>query len=261
VGEWVTLGKTYSTFMDDAALPTTLDYNGPSGVAFVRQALVRGSLPIAERWKVEASAEDSQADFSASGAILDLHTRARRPDLAARVRYEGENGHFQLSGLSRQLRVSTTTPFGARELGIDGIGLSVSGSLPAFGEDSISFQLASGEGIGRYFNDPLSATGLALSPGGDLELVRSTGATLYYQRQWAPDWMSVVGASSLRVNNESGRPAVALKHATYASLNLIHRVGPRVLVGGELLWGEAQQVGGATASNLRLQFSLRYLIF
>jgi hypothetical protein len=32
-------------------------------------------------------------------------------------------------------------------------------------------------------------------------------------------------------------------------------------VGGELLWGEAQQVSGAAASNLRLQFSFRYLIF
>ena len=67
VGEWLTLGKTYSTFMDDAAIPTTLDYNGPSGVTFVRQALLRGSLPIGERWKIEASAEDSQADFTASG--------------------------------------------------------------------------------------------------------------------------------------------------------------------------------------------------
>ena len=65
-----------------------------------------------------------------------------------------------------------------RDRGVDGKGLSVSGSLPAFGEDSISFQLAGGEGIGRYFNDPLSATGLALSPAGGLELVRSTGATL-----------------------------------------------------------------------------------
>jgi len=261
VGEWVTLGKTYSTFMDDAALPTTLDYNGPSGVTFVRQALVRGSVPVGERWKIEASAEEAQADFSATGAILDLHTSARRPDLAARVRYEGENGHLQLSALSRRLRVSTATPFGARDRGIDGKGFSVSGSMPAFGEDSISFQLASGEGIGRYFNDPLSATGLALSPGGDLELVRSTGATLYYQRQWAPDWMSVAGASSLRVSDDGGRPAAALNRATYASVNLIHRLTPRALVGGELLWGEARRVDGLSASNIRVQLSLRYLIF
>jgi len=261
VGEWLTLGKTYSTFMDDAAIPTTLDYNGPSGVTFVRQALLRGSLPIGERWKIEASAEDSQADFTASGMILDLRTSARRPDLAARVRYESDSAHFQLSGLSRSLRVATATPFGARDRSVDGKGLSVSGSMPAFGDDSISFQMASGEGIGRYFNDPLSATGLALTPGGGLELVRSTGTTLYYQRQWAPDWMSVAGASTLRVGDEGARPAAALKRADYVSVNLVHRLNSRMLLGGEVLWGEATRVDGGSASNARLQFSFRYLMF
>jgi len=31
LGEWLTVGNTYSTFMDDEAWPATLDYNGPSG--------------------------------------------------------------------------------------------------------------------------------------------------------------------------------------------------------------------------------------
>lgn len=261
VGEWVTLGKTYSTFMDDAAIPTTLDYNGPSGVTFVRQALVRGSIPLGEKWKVEASAEDPQADFTANGQILELDVDSRRPDFAARVRYEGERGHFQLSGLSRRLRVTATTPFGTRDRGVDGRGLALSGSLPAFGDDSISFQIAGGEGIGRYFNDPLSATGLAREPGGRLELVRSSGATLYYQRQWAPDWMSVAGVSALRIGDEGLRPADSLKRVAYASVNLVHRLTPRAIVGGELLWGEATRVSGASASNTRLQLSFRYLIF
>jgi hypothetical protein len=247
--------------MDDSALPTTLDYNGPSGVTFVRQALLRGSLPLGEKWKVEASAEDPQADLTASGQIFNLVVDARRPDLAARVRYEGESGHFQVSGLSRRLRVNSTTPFGARDRDIDGRGISISGSVPAFGDDSIAFQVASGDGVGRYFNDPLSATGLALAPGGGLELVRSTGATLYYERHWSPDWMSVAGASRLRVGDEGIRPGGALKSATYASANLVHRLGPRAFVGGEILRGEARTVGGAAAGNTRLQLSFRYLLF
>jgi hypothetical protein len=247
--------------MDDGAIPTTLDYNGPSGVTFVRQALLRGSLPLGEKWKVEASAEDPQAALAANGQIFDLRVDARRPDLAARLRYETESAHFQLSGLSRRVRVSTTTPFGSRDRGVDGRGLSLSGSVPAFGDDSILFQVAGGDGIGRYFNDPLSATGLALAPGGGLELVRSTGATLYYQRQWAPDWMTVAGGSTLRVGDEGSRPGGALKSATYASANLVYRMSPRAFVGGELLWGEAKTVAGSAASNARLQVSFRYLLF
>ena len=89
-GDWLTVGKTYSTFMDDGALPTTLDYNGPSGVTFVRQWLARASIPLGAGWALQASVEESQADLSGGGELFSVHTEARRPDLAARVRWEGD---------------------------------------------------------------------------------------------------------------------------------------------------------------------------
>jgi hypothetical protein len=144
---------------------------------------------------------------------------------------------------------------------VEGAGLAVSGSLSGFGEDSILFQAASGKAIGRYFNDPLSATGLALDTGGRLERVNSSGATLYYERKWAPDWMSVAGASTLRIGEEGLRPGASLQRVAYGSVNLIHRLSPRAIVGGELLWGEATRVSGASTSNTRLQVSFRYLLF
>ncbi len=61
------LGKTYSTFMDESALPTTLDYNGPGGVTFVRQLLARASWPFAPGWSLQAAVEDPQADLSGAG--------------------------------------------------------------------------------------------------------------------------------------------------------------------------------------------------
>ncbi|HVP09111.1 MAG TPA: hypothetical protein VMT02_06285, partial [Burkholderiales bacterium] len=186
---------------------------------------------------------------------------ARRPDLAARVRYEGERGHVQLAGLSRSLHASARTPFGAAERNVEGSGVALSGSLPGFGDDTVLLQAASGKAIGRYFNDPLSATGLARAPDGRLALVRSSGATLYYQRQWADDWMSVAGASALWIGDEGLRQAESLKRAVYGSVNLIHRLNPRAIVGGELLWGEATRVSGVSAANTRVQISFRYLIF
>ena len=51
----LTVGETYSTFMDDGALPTTLDYNGPSGVTFVRQWLARASIPVGAGWAPQTS--------------------------------------------------------------------------------------------------------------------------------------------------------------------------------------------------------------
>jgi len=257
----ILVGKTYTTFMDDGALPTTLDYNGPAGVTFVRQWLARGTLTFGSGWALEAAVEESQADLNASGAVLGVASSADRPDLAARVRYESDLGHFQLAGLSRRLTVNVTGPSGATERRVDGTGVSVSGSLSLFEDDTLLFQAATGKGVGRYFNDPISAAGLALEPGGNLELMRMSGATLYYQHKWAPDWMTVAGASTLSISDDGLRAPDALRRIIYSSVNLIHRLTPTFMVGGEVLWGEATRVDGSSATNARVQFSVRYLIF
>jgi hypothetical protein len=119
-----------------------------------------------------------------------------------------------------------------------------------------------GQGVGRYFNDPLSATGVALGTNERFDLLRSSGVTLYYQHKWAPEWMTVAGASTLWIS-ESGQVRLPdeLQRVVYASANLIHRLTPTLIVGGEVLWGRATQVEGESATNVRVQLSLRYLIF
>ena len=139
--------------------------------------------------------------------------------------------------------------------------MSFSGSVDVFGGDTLQWQAVTGKGVGRYFNDPLSSTGVALGSDRRFELVRSSGVTLYYQHKWAPDWMTVAGASTLWVSTDGLRQPDELKRVIYASANLVHRLTPTLIVGGEVLWGEATQVGGASATNVRVQLSLRYLIF
>jgi hypothetical protein len=260
-GDWLTVGKTYSTFMDDGALPTTLDYNGPSGVTFVRQWLARASIPLGPGWALQASVEEPQADLEGGGEFFSVHTEARRPDLAARVRWDGDKGHVQLAGLSRSIDAIGESPFGTQTRHVNGTGVSLSGSFDVFGADSVSFQAVTGKGVGRYFNDPLSSTGVALGSDRRFELVRSSGVTLYYQHKWAPDWMTVAGASTLWVSTDGLRQPDELKRVIYASANLVHRLTPTLIVGGEVLWGQATQVGGDSATNARVQLSVRYLIF
>jgi hypothetical protein len=212
-------------------------------------------------WSLQAAVEASQADLNAGNAALAVRVDERRPDLAARLRYEGDFGHLQLAGLSRRVSVSVDGPAGSRETRVGGTGLSLSGSLNTPGDGSLTWQLVTGEGVGRYFNDPVSATGLSLGADRRLELVRSNGATLYYRHPWARDWASVVGASTLWVSGGGERPTDALRRIVYASANLFHWLSPTLIVGGELLWGEATKVGGDSAANARVQFSVRYLIF
>jgi len=109
---------------------------------------------------------------------------------------------------------------------------------------------------------PQLGASFALGASGQLDLLRSTGVTLYYQHQWSPDWMSVAGASTLALTDEDARRRPEeLRRVVYASANLLHRLKPQLIVGGELLLGEATRVDGATATNARLQLSARYLLF
>lgn len=259
--EYIVFGRTFSTFMDDEALPTTLDYNGPSGVTYVRQWLGRVGAPLGNGVTLDFAVEDADADHARTDAALQLRSRAARPDLTARVRYDSERVHLQLSGLWRRIEASAEGPERAITRHETGLGASLSGRFTLFDADSLLFQAVTGTGVGRYFNDPLSSSGLARGPGGRATLVRTSGLTLYYQRQWADDWMSVLGVSTLWVNTRGERPADASRRSIYASLNLLWRVTPMFIAGVEGLFGHLTRVGGDSAFNLRGQLSVRYMIF
>ena len=230
------------TFMDDEGWPTTLDYNGPSGAVFARQLVLRGSVPLGKRLRIEAALEDPQAE------------EAERPDLAARLRFAGERAHAQLGVLSR------SATYAGRA--VDGWGVSVSAGLGIGEDDRLLAQWTQGEGIARYFNDGLSSIGAVFDAGsGTLEPLKLTGMYLYYERKWAARWSTTAGVSELRTNSAGRRPADDLKRVQYASANLVHRLGTDLYLGAEILWGTAQRQDGAQASDSRVQLTARYLVY
>ena len=260
-GDWLLVGKTYSTFMDDGALPTTLDYNGPSGVTFVRQWLARVSIPFGSGWALQASVEEPQADLEGGGELFSVHTEARRPDLAARVRWEGDFGHVQLAGLSRSIDAIGESPFGTRTRHVNGTGVSF--------------------GLARRLRRRHGAVAGGDRQGRRAVLQRSAQRDRRRARHRPP----VRSAAQLRrhpllpaqvdarLDDRGGRehaldqrrrPAASpdeLRRVVYASANLIHRLTPTLIVGGEVLWGQATRVDGTSATNTRVQLSVRYLIF
>ena len=196
IADALVVGRMYSTFVDPDVLPTTLDYNGPSGETSVQQWLARIAIALGAGWTLAGDLEDAQADQNEAGALLALRTHARRPDLAAHLRYDFERGHVQAAALSRRAAATATVGPRTFEQTVGGSGLSISGSLATIGDDSLVGEYTTGKGIARYFNDAVSSTGVRLGIDDRLELVRNSGSTIYYQRRWAADWMSVAGIST-----------------------------------------------------------------
>ena len=260
-GEWLTAGKTYSTFMDDAAWPATLDYNGPSGAVFARQFVLRGSVPLVKGLRFDGALENPQADTSAGANGFAVSASAERPDAVARLRFEGERVHAQVAALSRSVTYSAALASAASaRRTVSGTGLSASVAVEIGEGDRLLAQWNRGEGIGRYYNDGLSSFGAVVDGGGNLEALRVQGAYLYYERKWAERWTSTAGVSRLRSENNGIIPG-DLKQVQYASFNLVHRMGTDLFVGAEALWGEAERVNGARANDARLQLTARYYLY
>ena len=261
-GEWLTVGKTYTTFMDDTAWPSTLDYNGPSGAVFVRQFVVRGSVPIAEGLRLEAALEDPQANESVGGPNFTASAKADRPDIVARLRYEGERLHAQIAGLSRSVTYSAQlASLASVRRTVSGYGVSASAALQIGEGDRLLVQWNEGEAIGRYFNDGLSSLGAVYDAGGTLEPLKLTGAYLYYERTWAERWTTTAGVSALRTRSESLRPAADLQRIEYVSANLVHRLRTNLFLGAEALWGRAERVDATRADDSRIQLTARYYLY
>jgi hypothetical protein len=262
LGEWLTVGKTYTTFMDDEAWPATLDYNGPSGAVFVRQLVLRGSVPLGESLRLEAALEDAQAEGSAAGPSFSVSGSADRPDFVTRLRYGGERVHAQLAVLSRSVTYSAQlASAGSVQRTVSGYGLSASAAVQVGEEDRLLVQWNQGEGIGRYFNDGLSGLGAVYDAGGSLEPLRLSGAYLYYERKWAERWSTTAGISELRAESDGLRPASDLRRVQYASANLVHRLGTDLYLGAELLWGRAERMDYTQADDTRLQITARYYLY
>lgn len=127
----LTVGQTWSTFMNTSAIPEAADFAGATtGLVFIRQGQVRYnmgnfqlSLENPETWGGDTSND-------------------KLPDLVARYNFKDDWGNVSVSALARQLN----TLSGEQE---SAFGMSVAGLVKTIGKDDLRFQFHKGE-LGRY---------------------------------------------------------------------------------------------------------------
>jgi hypothetical protein len=261
------VGQTYSNFMDIDVFPNTIDYWGPSGMAFVRNPQLRitpwskDGMGIAFTLEAPNSAIDTgkisdiSPDFGAGFTGWN-----RLPDLTGSIRYDADWGHVKAAGLLRQVGYQNTlTPLGNPSGTLTGYGINLTGALKVFGKDQLNGAFVWGKAIASYMND--GGVDLApgpLTPGGtSAETLQSIGWLAYYNHVWADKWSSTIGFSQHIQDNTAGQTAVAFRRGSYGNLNLLYTPWKNVLTGLEFVWGELEQKDGQSATDYRLQFSTK----
>ncbi len=272
------MGQYWSNFMDIDIFPNTIDYWGPTGMVFYRNQQARYTFPMGED-EFSITLEDPGTALtvgkfrdldpcdvpnptpecdsveSTLGDLFQSHNDL--PDLSVRYRNNGDFGHYQVAGMLRKLgyeRLDT----GEKDHEV-GWGINTSAGLKTWGQDVLKLQVVYGEGIGNYMNDG----GIDLAPDSSnpldaqAEAVELLGISAYYDHYWNERWSTSFGWSMTDLDATDGKQDSEFEKGQIAQINLLHYPRDNVLMGTEFIWGQREDVGGATGSDYRIQFSLK----
>jgi hypothetical protein len=260
----VLAGWTYSTFMDVDSLPDTLDYQGPGSMIYIFQPQFRYTLPLNKANSLAFGIEKPTTDVritNPTGASFVAQPTTPIPDFVARYRYEVEKGHLQLATVLRSVGgfapVETGGTFVSKH--VLGWGVNLSGSIKTHKEDSLLFQGAYGNGIGRYIED---LTGLgpdaALNASNQLKATPALGTFIAYEHYWNERWRSTGTYGYTILQREGGQRDTFFHKSNYASANLIWNPAGNFNMGVEYLYGNLHAKNGDKGYGSRLQLSMQY---
>jgi len=272
------MGQTWSNFMDPGVFPNTIDYWGPTGMVFYRNQQARYSMPLGEDM-LSFSLEDPDTSLtigrfrnvkacdlpdpesgcgstdSTAADIFQAHNDL--PDFTASYQNNGDFGHYKLAGIVRKLGYERL------DNGDDGYkvgwGINASTVLNTWGQDNVKLEAVYGEGVGNYMNDG----GVDIAPdSADLDragagTVPILGIVAYYDHYWNERWSTTLGWSMTDLDREDGQAGNEFEKGQIAQINLLHYPMDNVMMGGEFIWGQRENIDGNKGSDYRVQFSLQ----
>jgi hypothetical protein len=261
-------GQTWSPFMDIDVFPNSVEYWGPTGMAFFRNVQVFWQ-PINgdNRMTIALERPGASGDQGVATEIIDenaeLRGRFPLPDLSAEYRIGREWGYLEGAGIIRQVKWDDVDG-NATDLSGDATcwGVNLSSNLKPSDRGTARLSVVVGEGIQNYMNDAPADIGVetnASAPGG-IEGVPLpvTGVSAFYDLQWNERWSSTFGYSMIDIDNSDQQDGTAFKRGQYALGNLMYYPVKNVMMGGEVQWGDRENKNGFTSDDLRFQFSAKY---
>jgi len=247
-------GQTWTTFSDVDAYPETVDFGGPVGRIFARQAQLRWTLPFTSgQWSI--ALENPETVATLPNGTQFRADDDRLPDLAGIVSFNTGFGKYSIAGVARQLRVDSASAPASQDQKF-GSALGVNGVVPFLRSDDLRFSAYYGNGIGRYsigfFTDAL------LDANGHILLPKQWLATLAYRHFWSPNLRSTLALSELGSSNPEGTAGSVNRDSQSAHLNVIWSPVAQTNLGLEYIHARRETQNGESGTLNRLQAAAQY---
>jgi len=252
-------GQTWTNFMNPASLPDTVDFGGPVGQIFDRQAQVRWTQAFESsafgsgQWSV--ALENPESVLQIPGGASFRADDDRFPDITGQLLFKTAYGTISLHGIVREIRIDSGSAPAATDQKW-GAAVSLAGVMPTTGRDDFRFTVSSGNAIGRYSNG-FFPDGV-LSADGQIRLPKQVGWFAAYRHYWYDSLRSNVVLSSAEENNPPGSPANTNKSTRSAHINLIWSPVAKSDLGLEYIYADRETEDGLKGHLNRVQAAVKY---
>lgn len=271
------VGQTWTNFMSLHSYPDTVDFAGPAGMPFVRQAQVRYTFNASGALAVAVSVENPEltarndlgdklsseggGSLTAATALAGGDGNAGRdtlPDFVVAAKYSSDAVTVKVSGLLRQLQLEeAANPATLTAAGESELGWGVHGSLSApLGNNLVMLNATYGEGIGRYLINGGSNDLFVDTATGTVEAPAMLGVAGAYQHAWNDKANSTLAIGY--ANNSDTFDPDDIETLITAHLNLWYAPVDNARFGIEAIYGTLEQEDGDEGDAVRLQFGAQY---
>lgn len=250
-----TVGQTWTNFFNTSTLPDYLDFIGPVGVIFARQAQIRYTLPT-ENGSWAFSLENPETTLTPFGGGLRIDADdSTFPDLVARRNWTGNWGNFSASALVRELKINA----GGLDDSATGGAVGLAGKHVLGARDDLRWQVNYGNALGRYMGINAFNVG-ALDANGAIQLTTQYGVLAAYRHVWNDKLHSSFGASIADADNDTSISGFAVpKSYQSAHADIIWSPIERLSLGAEVIYGRRKDESGDDGVLNRLQLSAKYV--
>jgi hypothetical protein len=262
-------GQTWSPFMDIGVFPNSVEYWGPTGMAFFRNVQVRWT-PISgdDTFMIAAERPGASGDggvYADRIEIQNIKARFPVPDVSAAYQASRSWGYLRAAGILRVLKYDDVLDDGFDLSGsATGWGFNLTSNLNAGKKDVIRLGFVFGEGIQNYMNDSPVDVGIKNQLSNPVtpivgEALPIIGLTAFVDHTWNEKFSSAFGYSYQDNENSDGQSPSAFRAGHYLLGNVMYYPVSNVMMGGELQWGRRENFSdGFHSDGVKLQFSFKY---
>ena len=258
--KYMTLGYNTGNFMDESAVPFTLDYAGPCGMLFYRT--VQAAFHYSFDWGMSMGLAFEIPDATGTNNQYARVGKQRMPNIPLYLRYDwGSNSHVKVGGILRDLSYDDLVNNENKQKLAWGAHAT---TLMTFGNLQLRGQYAIGEGIGSLFND-ISNVGVDIVPNpnspGRMMMLLTDGWYAGVQYNFTPSLFASATYSQCSVRSRNGYSTANLeryKRGQYVAANMCYNISPNIQLGVEYLHGWRTNFDGDTNNANRVNLSAQF---